>query len=60
MNYQLIQKDDAIKNVNHTLTLSMVKILHNACVDVLRTLPEYPKTVYAFALEELQEIISQH
>ena len=59
MNYQLIQKDDVNKNVNLTLTLGMIKILHNACVDVLRTLPEYPKTAYAFALEEIEEIILQ-
>ena len=58
MSYQIIQKDDVIKNVNLTLTLGMVKILHNACVDVLKTLPEYPKTAYAYALEELEEIIS--
>ena len=58
MSYQIIQKDDVTKNVNLTLTLGMVKILHNACVDVLKTLPEYPKTAYWYALEELEEIIS--
>ena len=57
MNYKLIQSGDEKLNIGLTLTMAELKILHNACVDVLRTLPEYPKTAYAFALEELQDII---
>ena len=59
MNYQLIQSGDEKLNIALTLTMAEIKILHNACVDVLRTLPEYPKTAYAYALEELEEIILQ-
>ena len=56
--YQLIKMEDVTKNVNLTLTMGIVKILHNACVDVLKQEPTL--TAYKAALEELQEVIDNH
>lgn len=38
--YHLIGKHDTTTMVQLTLSLSELKILHNACVDVLREFPE--------------------
>ena len=58
MKYQLVKLEDVTKNVNLTLTMGIVKILHNACVDVLKQEPTL--TAYKAALEELQEVIDNH
>ncbi len=57
MEYHLVKKEDVIQNVNLTLTLGIVKILHNACVDILKEEPNM--IAYKAALEELQEVIAQ-
>lgn len=56
--YQLIKREDVTKNVNLTLTMGIIKILHNACVDVLKQEPNL--NAYKAALEELQEVIDNH
>lgn len=55
MEYQLIKKQDITQKVKITLSMGMLKILHNACLDILHEHPE--AIVYNAALEELQEII---
>jgi hypothetical protein len=57
MSYQIIKQGDEKLNLAVTLTMAEIKIMHNACVDVLKTLPEYPITAYKFAMQELEEII---
>ena len=56
--YRLIKMEDVTKNVNLTLTMAIVKILHNACVDILKEQPTL--TAYKAAMEELQEVIDNH
>ena len=53
--YHLIKMEDVTKNVNLTLTMGIVKILHNACVDILKEEPTL--TAYKAALEELEQVI---
>jgi hypothetical protein len=55
MDYQLLKAGDEKLNLAITLTMAEVKILHNACVDLLRETPEMIS--YQAVMEELQEII---
>lgn len=55
MEYQLVKTEDVTKNVNLTLTMGIVKILHNACVDILKEEPTL--TAYKAAMEELEQVI---
>ena len=55
MDYQLLKEGDEKLNLAVTLTMAEVKILHNACVDLLRETPEMIS--YKAVMEELQEII---
>lgn len=55
MEYQLLTAGDEKLNIPVTLTMAEIKILHNACVDVLRDCPNV--IAYKATLEELQEII---
>jgi hypothetical protein len=56
MEYQLLKAGDEKLNLAVTLTMAEVKILHNACVDLLRDSPEMIS--YQAVMEELQEIIN--
>lgn len=56
MNYQLLKAGDEKINVSCVLTMAEIKILHNACVDMLKECPEMIS--YKAALEELEEIIN--
>jgi hypothetical protein len=56
MDYQLLKAGDEKLNLAITLTMAEVKILHNACVDLLRETPEMIS--YQAVMEELNEIIN--
>jgi hypothetical protein len=53
--YRLIKMDDINNKVSITLSMAIIKILHNACVDILKEEPTL--TAYKAALEELEEVI---
>ena len=55
MNYQHLRKEDNTKNVSIVLTMEEIKILHNACVDILNLHPEMVS--YQKAQESLEDII---
>jgi len=58
MNYILLKKGDETKKVKMELTMTDLKILHNACVDVVRELPEMIS--YKIVMTELEQIIKQN
>ena len=55
MNYISIKKGDDCKNLTVTLTMTEIKILHNACVDILREFPG--ATSYDETRQSLEDII---
>jgi hypothetical protein len=55
MNYQNLKTGDNSKNLSIVLTMEEIKILHNACVDILN---EFPEMIgYKKAQESLEDII---
>ena len=55
MTYHSIKQQDKTHNLNITLTMEEIKILHNACVDIIH---EYPEMIgYDRVREELETII---
>lgn len=58
MTYLSLKAGDEKKDLNVLLTLAHLKILHNACIDILHHDPDM--IGYNAVREELEEIILHH